>query len=207
MFVKCAPMLCLAPLVACAGGEDTSASSMSAMTESHVEATHCELFVDKAVPTHNSHGARRVTLYLKTLNDRLDSPIARVGMRYAIRDPRHDCDSGFSMAGCGEVGTFADHDAGAIAPDYFFLELEIANDFTFAHQYEGVMYVITQRGTTYWHKTRERTNFFIDDKTMSDLEDAVHEQGISTPIFAAATPDPMPKTADFFEYLNADRCR
>lgn len=57
------------------------------------------------------------------------------------------------MAGCGDVGGFADHDAQQVAPDYFSFQFDVV-----------------------------------------------------TPIFST-DPGPMPKTADFFDYLNSHRCR
>jgi hypothetical protein len=200
---------CSTALLGCAR-EEASNGTESNLSDTHLDANNCELFVDKVIPVRGSHGSRRLSTFIKTLNDRLDSPPARVGMRYAIHDPDHSCQSGFSLAGCGEVGPFADHDAREAAADYFELDLEIANDATFRHQYEGVVYVVTQKGTTYWHKTATKTNFFIDDETLDNVENSLHGKGITTPIFAGmpdSVPDPLPKTADFFDYLNSGRCR
>src|SRR5207247_586847 len=37
-------------LVGCGGGGDTSTSAESNLSDTHVDADHCELFVDKAIP-------------------------------------------------------------------------------------------------------------------------------------------------------------
>jgi hypothetical protein len=194
------------PLVGCAKDEAVAEDTSNLSDNTHLDADNCEIFVDKAIPIRSSHGSRRIAAFIKTLNDRLDSPPARAGIRYAVHDPKDECHSGFSLVGCGDVGGFADHDGAQIAPDYFSFFFEIGNDFTFDHQYEGVFYVVTQKGTTYWHKTADKGNFFIDGQTLDNLENSIHGQGIMTPIFES-DPAPMPKTADFFDYLNSHRCR
>src|SRR5688572_12105414 len=48
----------------------------------HWPAHHCEIFIDKVTAYQGSHALRAATVFVKTINDRLDAAIDVVGFRY-----------------------------------------------------------------------------------------------------------------------------
>jgi hypothetical protein len=189
---------------------DSTSQAAEAVGAGHVDATNCEIFIDKIQPILDSHGEHEEVVYIKTLNFRLDAPIAEVGFRYTVHDVDHDCDvdSGFAREGCEEVGRWQDAKALRFqeAQDYFSIGLDLGNDFTFEHQYEGVFFVRTMRGTNYWFKTPGKQNFFIDARGLEDVMNGLRSRGYDN-FFSSADITTAPVTADYYTYLNPDHCR
>lgn len=47
----------------------------------HIDATHCEIFIDRIGISRSSHGSVTAHFFIKTVNARLDAPITEVGAR------------------------------------------------------------------------------------------------------------------------------
>jgi hypothetical protein len=173
----------------------TDGASTSALT-SDIRATHCEIFVDRALPLTGSHALRKVHLYLKTLNDRLDGPIDKVGFYRQRTDQRcigrPDCESSW---GEDRVEAFVG------SSDYFEVDLFIGGDYSPEYRYEGAFYVQTTKGTKYWANTEEGGNFVIDGNMYRNL------QGDRRGPYYQSNPQVARVAADEFPYLNPDRCR
>jgi hypothetical protein len=193
---------------ACSSPAPDAESSDEALSGKNVDATNCEVFVDKVQPILDSHGARAEELFIKTLNSRLDGPIAQVGIRYRMHDPSNACRDNSALNDCDTVGKVTEVTADRFqgAKDYFSLFLEIGDDFTFPHQYEGVIFVKTTRGTTYSFKTASHGSFFLDDRGLDDVMSLLQARG-DDDFFSSADIAKTPVTADYYPYLNPGRCR
>ena len=186
---------------------EASPSTTAALTSWN--AGYCEMFVDKVAVEHDSHSFRQYRLFLKVLNGRLDSAITRIGMRATAHQHNGSasCIPGAAPTGfCDPAGTWTDLEAVKLAPDYFELDLTIGV-FDYARQVEGVFFVETERGTTYWVHAGDGGNFFLDDAGIGHVENALHGKGVSTPLFTYSDYTRLPTTADFYPYLNPARCR
>lgn len=208
---KCFSLLSIASLaslttIACAAPtEDEGAAA----NEDAVTASSCQVFVDKATISRSSHGLHGYRLFLKTLNDKLDGKVTRVGFHAVVHDLGGRCQGDNAlgyMNGCEDVGRWRDYFAQSFvgAGDYFEMDLTLGHDFTFPHQFEGVFFVETDKGTRYWHKAAAGQNFFLDHTGFDHVESALRSKGVS---WWDADVGRLPKTADFYSYLNPTACR
>jgi hypothetical protein len=122
----------------------------------HIQATSCELFIDKIVAYQGSHALRAVHFWVKTLNDRLDDDVVEVGLRARI-------------IGAG-AQTWHDRAMPRFfgASDYFDIAFSVSSDFG-RTQYEGALYARTAAGTTYWFKPASGGNYFFDINTHDNV--------------------------------------
>jgi hypothetical protein len=132
--------------------------SVPSVLAADVEATNCELFIDKVAAFQGGQRAKGMTIFVKTLNDRLDGPIAEVCFRnhqeFPVQWGRNP-----DWRNWHNEPLHAYH----LASDYFFYRTDsLASEYG-GVQYEGVFYVRTQRGTVYWiHSPTENGNFVFD---------------------------------------------
>jgi hypothetical protein len=152
--------------------------------DAHVQATNCELFIDKVSAFDGSHGLRAVSVWVKLLPERLDDEVVEVGFRNrADSGPWSDLPLR-SFFGAG---------------DYFTTTLTLRSDFG-GDDYEGAFYVRTRSDTNYWFKPLDGGNFFFDIGTY-DYVTYVHGANHSSSIdYAAATQQ------DAMTYFNPTRC-
>lgn len=133
-----------------------------AFAGNHFDAKNCEIFVDKVKAPTSSHGIHGMVFFLKTLNDRLDGAIAEVGLRATQSyTDQHSPDP--------YVTPWQDYPAARYlgASDYFEIEVALGSDFSEAWA-EGVFYVRTTKGTTYWLKPSSGKNYAINDDMWAD---------------------------------------
>jgi hypothetical protein len=185
------------------GRSDSDDSTLGALGSGNdIRATNCEIFVDRVIATGGSHGGKRITVFIKTLNDRLDGPIERVGFyRKEDATPCTQMPERTSMS-CADSGKWKDITLQAFvgSSDYFELPLTIGGDYMPFSSYDGAFYVKTTNGTKYWANTKEGGNFVIDRNMFSNLEQMGHGGYVPDPQRAAVT-------ADRFPYLNPGTCR
>jgi len=149
-------------------------------------------------------------VFLKTLNSKLDGEIARVGFTAKVHDEFRECEREIQPPGnpngCEEVGKWQDYEATPFvgSSDYFELALSLGTNDTIARRYEGTFFVETKKGTRYSLKANGGGNFFLDRKGFSDVENALSSKGVS---WVGAEVGQLPKTADFYTYLNPKECR
>lgn len=117
------------------------------------DANYCEIFIDKVEAISGSHGIRRLVLYMKTLNERLDAEIDEVGMRYKTS-------GGYRIYG-EDIGKWYNVKMKSFlgATDYFTLSLPITHDYTDPISYQAAFYLRTKNGTTLWLKDRYHQDF------------------------------------------------
>jgi hypothetical protein len=204
-------MVCVVAGLATAGctAPVDDAEGASGTAEDPVTASNCQVFVDKVSIRRSSHGLAAYRIWLKTTNARLDGPVARVGLRATVHDARGTCRESHPVGlvnGCDDVGRWRDYFAQSFvgAADYFEMQLTLGHDFTFAHQFEGVFFVETTKGTRYWQKAADGGNFFLDFNGFDHVETALRQRGI---FWWDADMGRLPKTADFYAYLNPRACR
>ena len=174
-------------------------SEISAATaERHLDATHCEIFVDKIASAIGSHGSNTIMPYIKILKDRLDSEVAEVGIR---SQSTHTYSGGLT-----EVQHWGNKVLLSRSPvgDYFAPEggLMVASDFGLTSS-EAVFYVKTVNGTIYWAKPAGGGNFKFDPNFGSDL---LHRYSLQHNY--GTGPDSAIPTQDRedMRYLNPQRC-
>ena len=133
------------------------ATTVNASKNTHYDAKHCEVFVDKVigwgVDPVRPYG---ITFYLKTLNERLDGKIKEVGLRSRCIGvcQNHDWTNKISSP-------FIDSN------DYWKLSVPLGfkNLHSSQQKYEGAFFVLTEKGTYYWLKLRLAkgdSSFLID---------------------------------------------
>jgi hypothetical protein len=146
-------------LAAMAGG------TASALTGDHYDVRHCEIFVDKVQAYVSSHGAHGITFYLKTLNDRLDSEITEIGIRQQVTTRSH-------YGNEQSVSDWYDEKAQNWfgADDYFRLSVYLGSEFS-SRLAEGIFFVRTRLGTTYWLRGRDGRNFRLNDTLFYTVRD------------------------------------
>jgi hypothetical protein len=160
----------------------------------HLDARHCEIFIDKITPYQGSHAYRASAFYVKTLNSRLDGEIAEVGFWHSETDVRTGQVSAWNKS---VLRSFMG------AKDYFLMDLGFSSDYG-GRTYTGNLYVKTDKGTTYWAKPfgSGSENFIFDNVTHDNVMNAGHmsynynsraENGVSTQIPA-------------LKYFNPDKC-
>lgn len=164
----------------------------------HYAAQHCEIFVDRIVAVNGSHALNNLRFYVKTLNGRLDAPIAAVGFR------RREFDRSGAVV---EDWKNASLTAFVGASDYFSIDLELSSDFS-SQTYEGAFFVRTTNNTTYWLKPRwgDSENFLINGETQRVVRAAMNLQHDWDKNYDA---DPSAGTGtqnDALSYFNPDRC-
>lgn len=159
----------------------------------HYTADNCEIFVDKILTTQGSHYSAGVAVYVKTLNERLDSRIAEVGFRHkrtgrdmsgVVNDPwrNEKLIQHYGAANYWQFSHPTTHDWGT-------------------YSYEGSLYVRTTKGTTYWAKPSRGSDFLFDPKFAADLFNVTKKSAY----------DPKPEYAypvqrSEFGYLNPKNC-
>ncbi len=166
-------------------------------------ASHCEVFVDRVGAYRTSHGYSSLFFYVKTLNWRLDGPIASVGFHGRMVLANGGTCPSSDYACQADVGVWKDYPTSAYqgASDYWFLNLVLKHDFTVERYYEGAFFVRTTQGTTYWVNPSGGGNFYLDRNMHNNVEvsfgSPAYSQSVSTSI----------NTADRFPYLNPGSCR
>jgi hypothetical protein len=155
----------------------------------HVQATNCELFIDKISAYQGSHALRAVHLWVKSLNDRLDDDVEVMGFRYRT-------------IGAGAEGW---HDRPFWrffgADNYFEMSFTVSSDWG-RSQYEGALYVRTTAGTTYWFKPQGGGNFFFDINTHDNVMSAMgRSYNYDSSINVA-----VPTQRDDLTYFNPGHC-
>jgi hypothetical protein len=136
-----------------------------AVSGDHYEAKHCEIFVDKVVARRSSHGTHGIVFFLKTLNSRLDSPIAEVGIRQRVTEqlPRQP----EPLTSPWHEESFRPYFG---ASDYFQGYVHLGSTYS-TRSAEAVFYVRTAKGTNYWLKPRSGGNYQIGDSLYSRIRD------------------------------------
>lgn len=123
----------------------------TALAGEHYPASNCEIFVDRVGLSTSSHGSITAHFFVKTLNDRLDSPIAEVGVRTQVttRTMRDTF-----------VGDWGDLRAVSFfgAPDYFQITQNLSSEYS-SNRMQSAFYVRTTKGTTYWVKPNNPHNY------------------------------------------------
>jgi hypothetical protein len=132
--------------------------SSPAFAGRHVDATNCEIFVDKLELSYGSHGSSAIQPFVKLLPSRLDGMVKEVGFHFT------SVSRGYN-GGHDSLEPWRDQPLSSVSPvnDYFTAPWEymVGSDFG-AASYEGAFYVITTAGTTYWAKTASGGNFRFD---------------------------------------------
>jgi hypothetical protein len=153
--------------------------------ERHYDAKHCEIFIDKVFPYSGPRGIFGITFYVKTLNFRLDAPIAEVGFRgKCIGDScsHHDWENSI----LSNEGT----------EDYWQVYFGMGFFETFSvRSYEGAFYVKTTANTYYWAKMSGDSgpgNFTFDERTFRNLR--------------TLRPIPTPTQQQELRWLNPRQC-
>lgn len=161
----------------------------------HYDAMHCEIFVDKIAAARGSHASRELKLFVKVLPERLDGSVEEVGF--------HDLQQGSSTYGSPLGHDWKDEPMPSVfgATDYFSFYMPISSDFG-RMRYEGVFYVRSLTGTTYWLKPDAGKNFVFDSDTYYRIEDARGGPDYSTDV-GRATPTQQNRGLAF---LNPDHC-
>jgi hypothetical protein len=168
-------------------------------------ASHCEVFVDRVGAYRTSHGYSSLFFYIKTLNWRLDGPIASVGFhgRMMLANGATCASAPSGDYGCqADYNVWKDYPASAHAgsADYWSLNLVIGNDFILERYYEGAFYVRTTQGTTYWVNPWGGGNFFLDRNMHNNVQ-----ASLGRPAYSISIADSI-RTADRFPYLNPGSC-
>lgn len=167
--------------------------------------TNCEVFVDQVAAWSGTYGYAGVSLYIKTLNDRLDGKIKQVGMAAQIvktEAASKYCEKSQNkeLNDCNKLGVWQDLKAREFfSDDYYVLHLDLRHMNTFEHIWEGAIYVTTDKGVTLWLTPESDGNFFIDENMRKNVLDlgsgGYRHEGKKI------------STADKFNYLNPNRCR
>ena len=155
----------------------------------HVQATNCELFIDKIVAFQGSHALRGVHLWVKTLNDRFDDEVTEVGFRH-----RQIGTSSYPWVDQKFYRFYG-------ASDYFEMSYTVSSDFG-RSQYEGALYARTAAGTTYWFKPADGRNFFVDINTHDNVMNAMHRSYN----YDSSINNAVPTQRDDLAYFNPSRC-
>jgi hypothetical protein len=183
--------LSLAGGCALSDGEDVGPppSEGKADDGDHVQATNCELFVDKIVAYQGSHALRGVHLWVKTINARFDDDVVEVGFRHRV-------------IGAGSAG-WRDQKFPSFfgAADYFSTSFTVSSDWGHT-QYEGALYARTAAGTMYWFKPADGNNFFFDINTHDNVMQAMHRSSNYDSSINAA----VSTQRDDLAYFNPVRC-
>jgi hypothetical protein len=182
--------------------------SSQAYALNHYPANHCELFIDQVTSWNSSHVSNGIAFYVKTLNDRLDSPIKQIAFHFQIlKTPEavaFCARSGSEHAtDCDRFGVWQTVELSAYqgAQDYWQLGLVLKHDFTFEHKIEGVFYVETFKGNRYWVKAAGDSNFMIDMNLKRDIDRLRGHTAFGSDINEAI------RTSDRLPYLNPTLCR
>jgi hypothetical protein len=179
----------------CSNG-DEAATADSEVARS-VPASHCEVFVDRALPSLGSHGSKSVTLYLKTPAGKLDAHggVAAVGLHAKEILGTHST-------------TFRDYPARAFvgSSDYWEIYLNVDTGVAGTRVYRGAFYVEAKDGARLWLNAREGDrNFVLDPNLVTDLTNrrapGFFAAGAHADVQSAVV------TADELPYLNPDKCR
>lgn len=166
-----------------------------------IQATHCEIFIDKAAMFYvdgynmrsDHYASRSLKLFIKVLPDRLDGKIRAV--RYYHLSDHYMIGSPFEAVDLKPW-------LGSI--DYYYLT--IPDNFWET----GSFYVETENNTRYWYtqESMPYSNFKFDGRMMNDLE---RHEGFFGYKYPQHGPDldvgQLGSTADLFPYLNPQRCR
>lgn len=167
--------------------------SSGAFAQQDIDATNCELFVDKLVLSRSSHGSTIITPFVKILPARLDGAVKEVGFRVTSK----------TVGQSGGRDTQADwHNVPmvSVSPvnDYFQIDwgLMVGSDYG-ATSFEGLFYALTEKGTTYWAKTSKRGNFYFDSSVFAELS------GYLSPLWRPLT---LPTQTESLRYYNPQNC-
>lgn len=126
-------------------------------------AKYCELFIDKVTVNPGKFDSRIVTIYLKTLNERLDGKIQEVGFRHMVHvSNQRGHYSSRSWSNMKAVPFMN-------ARNYFEISLPVSHGFGNS-LYTGSFYVLTDKGTTYWVNQRDEGNFNFNEGTYKWIE-------------------------------------
>ncbi|MEQ1876438.1 MAG: hypothetical protein ABL958_07315 [Bdellovibrionia bacterium] len=153
-------------------------------------ANHCEVFIDRVQAHHGSHAAREIQVWVKTLNDRLDAPAARVALGL------NDLTSNMSRE--LELQRFLG------AENYWHPRLGsvfIGADYQGSHTVLVTPFVVTTRGTRYFALSTGDQPFTFNDEMVNNLT-RIGGRNYYRIDQSRAVP-----TADAFAYLNPSRCR
>jgi hypothetical protein len=166
-------------------------------------ASHCEVFVDRVGAYRTSHAYASLFFYLKTLNWRLNGPIASVGFHGRMLLSNGATCPSTDYACQADFNVWRDYPASAYmgSADYWSLNLVIDSDFIAERYYEGAFYVRTTQGTTYWVNPWGGGNFFLDRNMHTNVE-----ASLGRAAYSQSTQDSI-NTADRFPYLNPGSCR
>lgn len=125
----------------------------AAAVASDIQANNCEIFIDALQLGKSSHGSKNFRVYVKTLNNRLDAPIKKVGFAgHSVNSWQY----GASQTNIDQELTLTGGD------NYFILFLSVSSDYGHS-DYSGAFYVTTEKGTTYWaHGSVDNGNVAVD---------------------------------------------
>ena len=173
-----------------------AATSTTTSIGDHYNANHCEIFVDKILGTSGSHYSSGVAIFLKVIPSRLDSPIKEVGF-HSIRTGR---DMSGELKEAWQDRILGSH---VNSSDYFYFSSPLMHDFGI-YAFEGVFYVRTTSGTTYWLKPRNGSqNFKIDSSLGAQV---IHAQGGRSSYMTDAPQYGIQTQGTAFSFLNPDGC-
>ncbi len=143
-------------------------SPVSAFAGANYDAKNCEIFIDKFEMSRSSHGVIAITPYVKVLKSRLDGAIVAVGLY-------NQTTTTYNNNGSPQVNKTPWRDDltfSSVSPtdDYWSLYSGFAvhSDYS-SNVIEGVFYVRTDKGTTYWVKSSEGGNFTFDANAWQNL--------------------------------------
>jgi hypothetical protein len=169
------------------------------------DASNCEIFVDQVSAWSGTYGYAGVSLFVKTLNDRLDGKIKQVGMYAQIQSTeaaRKYCEKSNNkeLNDCNKLGVWQDIKAQRFfADDYNVIHIDLRHMNTFEHIWEAAFYVTTDKGVTLWFTPESDGNFFIDENMRGNILDlgsgGYRHYGKKI------------NTADKFIYMNPAKCR
>lgn len=173
-------------------------SFLQAEESRNIYSRNCEVFIDKLLALQGSHGLRSVLVYMKTLNDRVDGEISKVG--FYARVWQKDRNGDYSQL----ITDWHDIEA-EIFPgttNYWTFKLNIDHNFSLANRYEGVLFLETKNGSRYWlNSSQGNSHFYVDQLTHDVVKDfmggvAVYQED----------PDYGVHTQNLLQYYNPSRC-
>lgn len=163
------------------------------IAKSHRDVRNCEIFVNQVQAYQSSHGIHGLRFYIKTINSRLDGSIKKVGFWHQTTSKKRRQFTPETSAWSAQI---AKPFLGA--HDYFIVEVYLGSAYEFISA-EGVFFVQTNRGITYWLKPKANENYLVNDEMFRVVKN------ISWSIYRDFARVPTQNHHEF-RSLNPDRC-